>query len=168
MKRILLVLILISLLGIVLADMPHIPVIPDSEQVVAAVSPIEAPLKDDTHMNQFMVAGLLSILIEFLIICLLYKPLLGRAIGRPIEWLRLFLIVAGATLVTISILWWILTKVLLSPVSYLVLGELFVVIAEAVAYRFLVSCKWRDAFLFSTVANLGSYFFGFFLMRILF
>lgn len=168
MKGLLILLLFAMVAGFVWADVP-----PEESGIIQDTwddndDPGTTPKAADQRAGMFPVALLISVGLEFVVIAGLYKPVIGVPVGRIHRWLSLGVIVAGATAVTISILWWLLPGVFRHPTAYYTFGELTVVLLEALAYRFLLPCPWRAALLLSTVANLASFFLGFFLMTLIF
>lgn len=166
MKAVLCAMIIMMIIAFLVADMP----LGEYEAAIAtrqSLSAVQTAAAEPTFALRFLVAFLISALIEFIIVCLIYQPLLGSKIGKPGRWLRLGLIVSGTTLLTISILWWLLPALFASYLSYVIIGELLVIIVEAVAYKFMIPCRIRQAVLISALANFASYFIGFFLLPII-
>ena len=126
--------------------------------------PVQTPLGKASIADKFIVAAFISILLELLTIAALYKPLLDKSLDSITQWMKLSAIVAGATLFTITILWWVLPHIFHDPVIYLVVGESFAMFGEAVAYKLLIPCRWKVSFVLAAVANLASFLLGYFLM----
>lgn len=59
----------------------------------------------------------------------------------------------GATLISISWLWWIFPLWMGASVLYLPVGELLVTLFEGMMYKVLLSLKWSGALLLSALAN---------------
>lgn len=70
---------------------------------------------------------------------------------------RLLLLVAGASLLTLPYLWFLLPAFLQDRTLYVLLGELAVFLVETVYYRLTLQLSWGRAALLAFVTNLFSW-----------
>lgn len=168
MKRPILIVFLLIMVFALWCDIPA-EEFDQSDELITSEEVLDDDLPAEVSIFvKFLVAMAISVMVEFIVIAALFKPIQGIPIAGFGGWARLFGIVAGATMVTISILWWPLRSLLTNYLIYLVVGEMAVLGMEAVAYKYLLPCKWNSALVFSTVANLGSFLVGIFLMDLIF
>lgn len=106
-----------------------------------------------TYVIQFLNALLFSVVVEGLVIlflCVLLK-----------KDKKLVLIEALGTLCTIPYVWFVFPTVFwYSATSALYMGEGFAFLFEAMLYKVLGKLSWREALLFSLLANAASFFLG--------
>jgi hypothetical protein len=101
---------------------------------------------------RFLWALVLTVVVEgaVIIAVLRFSPLLGK---RKISWIRCIVAGSAPSFATLPYLWFILPLFLqVYPVRTIV-GEITIVIVEAVLLRYLVNLKRQHAALLSFIAN---------------
>jgi hypothetical protein len=110
--------------------------------------------------RNFIRALVFSILIEFLVLLLLFKPVTSIFPFKIEQMITMFITCAIATGFTISINWWVLPAFIHQYFLNLVVTELFAVFVEALVYAKVFKIALKDAILLSAACNFNSYFAG--------
>ena len=105
------------------------------------------------YVHQFLIALVFSIVVEsvaVLVLCMLLKK------EKSIVWLA-----ALGTVCTIPYVWFVFPTIFwYSASATLVMGEIGAFVFEAGIYKIFGKISWRDALVFSLIANAASYFLG--------
>lgn len=105
------------------------------------------------YVNQFLGAMSFSVVVESLVVLVLCALLKKDK--------RIFLVAAFGTLCTIPYVWFVFPTLFWYSASItLYLSEGFAFLFESVLYKFIGKLNWKQALLFSFVANSASYFLG--------
>lgn len=106
-----------------------------------------------TYVYQFLQALLFSVVVESLVVfilCLYFK-----------KDKRITLLAGLGTILTIPYVWFVFpTLFWYSAITSLYLAEGFAFLFETILYKVLGKITWKQALLFSLVANASSYFLG--------
>jgi hypothetical protein len=116
------------------------------------------------YVGSFWRALIFSIMIEFFVLWALFPLIIGKAIKRFREILRLFLYCAIGTAFTISILWWVVPAAIASMTFAILIGEFIAVIGESLLYKRFLRLSIKGALILSFAANLVSFISGYLLM----
>ena len=105
------------------------------------------------RLELFVFSLLLSVILEtgLILVLLRFWPSLNKE--AVVNYPKVSLICVGATLISISWLWWIFPLWMGASVLYLPVGELLVTLFEGMMYKVLLSLKWSGALLLSALAN---------------
>lgn len=105
------------------------------------------------RLELFVFSLLISVILEtgLILVLLRFWPSLNKE--AVVNYPKVSLICVGATLVSISWLWWIFPLWMGASVLYLPVGELLVTLFEGMMYKVLLSLKWSGALLLSALAN---------------
>lgn len=105
------------------------------------------------RLELFVFSLLLSVILEtgLILVLLRFWPSLNKE--AVVNYPKVSLICGGATLISISWLWWIFPLWMGASVLYLPVGELLVTLFEGMMYKVLLSLKWSGALLLSALAN---------------
>jgi len=105
------------------------------------------------RLELFVFSLLISVILEtgLILVLLRFWPSLNKE--AVVNYPKVSLICVGATLISISWLWWILPLWMGASVLYLPVGELLVTLFEGMMYKVLLSLKWSGALLLSALAN---------------
>lgn len=106
------------------------------------------------YETKFLVSLILTLLIETLILLVLLK-----IIAPKIKKLKIVLISILATSLTLPYLWFIFPNYLAYP-NYIILGEIFVFLTEAIIYWRTLPITIKKALIISFIANLLSLIVG--------
>lgn len=105
------------------------------------------------YVQHFLNALIFSIVVESIIVfvlCVVFK-----------KDKRIFLIAVLGTLCTIPYVWFVFPTLFWhSSPAIIYIGEGFAFLFEALLYKILGKLSWKDALLFSFLANITSYFLG--------
>lgn len=105
------------------------------------------------YVHQFLGALTFSVVVESLVVLFLCTALKKDK--------RIFLIAAFGTMCTIPYVWFVFPTLFWYSSSLTVyLGEGFAFLFEAILYKTIGKLSWKDALVFSFLANLASYFLG--------
>lgn len=104
---------------------------------------------------KFLLSLILTLILEIPILILFFKKLENKKIKLS----KLIFIGFLASALTLPYLWFIL-PIYLHSLSYIILGEMFVIIVESLIYSNLLEIKFSKAIIFSLVCNLISFFIG--------
>ncbi len=109
------------------------------------------------YEQKFLLALLLTLISEvpvvFVIVRYLYKY-------RDIKIPTIFFVGILASVLTLPYLWFVLPAFVFERFTYLVLGELLVILVEAFIYFKLLKLKLLDAFVVSLLSNITSIILG--------
>ncbi|MDY0151467.1 MAG: hypothetical protein RBS43_04260 [Candidatus Cloacimonas sp.] len=114
-------------------------------------------LKPDVDSNLFIVALMFSIVIEFLVLLLLFKPLTMLPASGLKQILCIFLTCGLATGFTITINWWVFPLFIRIYLINLLVTELFAIGVEAFVYGKVFRIPFKTALFLSLACNLCSY-----------
>jgi hypothetical protein len=105
------------------------------------------------RLELFVFSLLLSVILEtgLILVLLRFWPSLNKE--AVVTYPKVSLICVGATLISISWLWWIFPLWMGASVLYLPVGELLVTLFEGMMYKVLLSLKWSGALLLSALTN---------------
>ena len=105
------------------------------------------------RLELFVFSLLLSVILEtgLILVLLRFWPSLNKE--AVVTYPKVSWICGGATLISISWLWWIFPLWMGASVLYLPVGELLVTLFEGMMYKVLLSLKWSGALLLSALAN---------------
>jgi len=105
------------------------------------------------RLELFVFSLLLSVILEtgLILVLLRFWPSLNKE--AVVNYPKVSLICVGATLISISWLWWIFPLWMGASVLYLPVGELLVTLFEGMMYKVLLSLKWSGALLLSALTN---------------
>ncbi|HNZ07918.1 MAG TPA: hypothetical protein PKI63_09010 [Candidatus Cloacimonadota bacterium] len=105
------------------------------------------------RLELFVFSLLISVILEtgLILVLLRFWPSLNKE--AVVNYPKVSLICVGATLISISWLWWIFPLWMGASVLYLPVGELLVTLFEGMMYKVLLSLKWSGALLLSALAN---------------
>ena len=105
------------------------------------------------YVQQFLISLVFSIVVESVVVlalCVLLKK------EKRIAWLA-----ALGTVCTIPYVWFVFPTIFwYSASAALVVGEIGAFVFEAGIYKIFGKISWRDALIFSFIANAASYFLG--------
>ncbi len=116
------------------------------------------------YAGSFWRAMVFSIMIEFFVLWALFPLVIGKAIKRLREILRLFFYCTIGTAFTISILWWIVPAAIANMTIGILAGEFIAVTGESLLYKRFLRLSLKGALILSFVANLVSFISGYLLM----
>jgi hypothetical protein len=105
----------------------------------------------DPYLISFFQAFLLTFSAELLILLLLAKK---------IQTLRIFKAVLIGNLVSMSIVWFLISAFIHEFYIYLIISELFAILSESFILKTFLSISYRRSLLYSLVANLFSFSIG--------
>ncbi len=114
---------------------------------------------------RFLISLLLTVVLELLgLIGMLglfkiWKSGYLKRLKSSYCWLQIFGSTILCSTLTLPYLWFIF-PLFFKRLKYIIVGELFVVIVEALIYRFLLKWKWYWSFGISLILNVISYFVG--------
>jgi hypothetical protein len=135
-------------------------VIPDTSTPVekqTEITNLETPETTSNHsIWTFLLALLLAWLVEIPVMIVMMRFLFRL---KTIPILRMVLVGALMTLVTLPILWYVL-PLFMSGLIYVLMGEALVILAEAAMIKFGLKIDFSKALLISFVANLLSFLAG--------
>jgi hypothetical protein len=117
-----------------------------------------------TYESQFLTALAFTVLIETVVIFFAIRRLLNLRGPTPAQ-----IVYAGlvANVSSLPYLWFVLPAYLRNYSWYLVVGELGVVLWEAVFYWMYLSLRFREAATLSVSANFASFLFGLVLFKLI-
>ncbi len=110
--------------------------------------------------RNFIRALIYSILIEFLVLLILFKPVTLVSPFKLEQFITIFITCAAATGFTISINWWIFPAFINQYLPNLIATELFAVIVEALVYAKVFKISFKNALILSVACNFNSYIAG--------
>lgn len=117
-----------------------------------------------TFESRFLFALGLTLLIEIPVVTVFVKALF-KLKSQKIK--KIIFISFLASALTLPYLWFILPN-FINGKHYLLIGEILVILAEALIYYQLIPLNTKRALITSTSANLISYFLGIYFLKILF
>jgi|WetSurMetagenome_2_1015567.scaffolds.fasta_scaffold244987_1 hypothetical protein len=110
--------------------------------------------------KHFQVAWILSVSIEYLILALLCALLTKRYPAKTISMFKLFLLCLLGTSITIFFVWWVFPLFIHNYLTYLIIAEGFVFIAEGFWYALTLRFSLVTSLLISALCNLASFGLG--------
>lgn len=108
-------------------------------------------------MDLFVRAFLVTVCVELIVMLLIMR--FGFRLTEP-GTLRLTFSVIVAQMITLPLLWFLMTRFALSGPHYFLLAEAFAILVEGALYRPLLRLTWRQAMLASLLCNALSVLFG--------
>lgn len=112
-----------------------------------------------SYENYFLNSLILTLIVEIPILYIYVKYIIKNS-----ENLNSIFVGIIASCLTLPYLWFILPVYISDRISYLIIGELAIVLVEAIIYFKLLKLKFGQAFLISLVANALSVFVGMMIM----
>jgi hypothetical protein len=106
----------------------------------------------DPYLFSFFQAFLLTFIAELLILLLL--------VVNKIPILRIFKAVIIANLVSMPVVWFLISGFIREVYIYLVISELFAIFSESLILKFILSLSYRRSLFCSLIANLFSFSIG--------
>ena len=105
------------------------------------------------YVYDFIHSLVFSVVVESLVVwilCILFK-----------KDKRIFLVAVLGTLCTIPYVWFVFPTLFWhSSITIILFGEGFAFLFEALLYKILGKLSWKEALIFSFLANIASYFLG--------
>jgi len=113
------------------------------------------------YENLFLKALVLTISIETIILFVLVKTFFRKS-----NLSNILIIFSGilASFSTLPYLWFVLPHFIHNKISFIIAGEIMVVIIESLIYFFLLRLKYSYSLLISFICNLFSFLLGLFIL----
>ena len=139
--------------------------ITDTKDPISFIKSITMTIMDNgqlltvTYEIKFLLALFLTILIEIIILSMLIRKIL-RMDTKKISNSRLIFTGMICSFATLPYLWFVLPSFLESKILFILFGELFVIIIEAILLFFILRVGVTKSFLISLCCNLISFLIG--------
>lgn len=105
----------------------------------------------DPYLFSFFQAFLLTFLAELLILLLL---------ANKIQTLRIFKAVIVGNLISMPIIWFLISVSIRQFYIYIIISELFAIVSESFILKLFLAVSYRRSLFYSVVANLFSFIIG--------
>ncbi len=114
------------------------------------------------YETNFLIALFLTIIIETIVLFILikYKILISKKDALRINNYELLAAGIFASGLTLPYLWFVLPIAQLNKFWYILIGEISVVMIEAMFYKFFLRMKFKQALIISLICNLTSFLIG--------
>jgi hypothetical protein len=106
----------------------------------------------------FLKGLVFTVLVEAAVFFPLYYFWLGKRSAA--ELLYGIFVCAAASVLTLPYVWFIIPAFVPDRTVYMISAEAFAFLLEAIIYRVLLKCRYREAFVLSLVCNAGSFGLG--------
>lgn len=114
------------------------------------------------YETKFLISLALTLLIEIPLVVVMIKYVIKL---REVSLWKIVFVAFLATITTLPYLWFVISPYV-DAKYYLLYGEVFVILFEALIFNQLLKLHIGKAFLVSLIANLVSYYLGGFILRL--
>jgi len=108
------------------------------------------------YETRFLISLLLTLIIEIPIVFVIVRYVFKL---KKIKLSKILIVTFLASALTLPYLWFVLPPYGLAN-NYVIIGEIFVILAESLVYNYFFELDWERAFLVSFLANLTSALIG--------